>query len=74
MLAAKVDLTKHLLTVRGESKASCHPFLQIHKEMTRLRLKGTFPVLFGKNKAGFPCSHKAQRTRMFPRKETKEGD
>lgn len=62
ILAAKVDLTKCPLTVRDENKASCNPFLQIHKEVTGPRLKGTVPVPVGKNKAGLrpPTRRKGQ--------------
>lgn len=73
MRAAKVDLTKCPVTVRDENKASCN-LLQIHKGVTRPKLKGTVPALVGKNKAGLPSSHKVQWTRMFPRKETRERD
>jgi hypothetical protein len=46
----------------------------MHKEQPGLQLKGTVPVPVGKNKAGLQSSQRRQRTRMFPRKETREGD
>lgn len=69
MLVARVVLTKSPLTVRDENKASYNSLLQIHREVTQPRLKGTVPGPVGKKKAGLQSSHEVQWTRMFPRKE-----